>query len=67
MFITKLLLLISLPQRNDKNSLWGETTTIIKVVIANGLPIAEEKSEVLIYPLVTGDYTNRREQQKSMK
>jgi hypothetical protein len=61
MFITKLLLLISLSQRNDKNSLWGETTTIIKVVIANGLPIAKEKSGVLIYPLATGYYTNMRE------
>jgi len=26
---------------------------IIKIVIANGLPITEEKSEVWIYPLMT--------------
>jgi hypothetical protein len=30
-------------------------TKIIKIVIANGLPIAERKSEVLILPLITGD------------
>jgi hypothetical protein len=29
-------------------------TRIIKIVIANGLPIAEGKSEVLIYHLITG-------------
>jgi hypothetical protein len=28
---------------------------IIKIVTANGLPIAEGKSEVWIYPLITGD------------
>jgi hypothetical protein len=30
-------------------------TRIIKIVIANGLPNAEGKSEVLIYHLITGD------------
>jgi hypothetical protein len=30
-------------------------TRIIKIVIANGLPIAEGKSEVWIQPLITGD------------
>jgi hypothetical protein len=30
-------------------------TRIIKTVTANGLPIAEGKSEVLIHPLITGD------------
>jgi hypothetical protein len=30
-------------------------TRIIKKVIANGLPIAEGKSEVWIQPLITGD------------
>jgi hypothetical protein len=29
-------------------------TRIIKIVIANGLPIAEEKPEVWISPLITG-------------
>jgi hypothetical protein len=29
-------------------------TRIIKIVIANGLPIAEGKSEVWIHPLITG-------------
>jgi hypothetical protein len=29
-------------------------TRIIKMVIANGLPIAGEKSEVLIHHLITG-------------
>jgi hypothetical protein len=32
------------PQKNDKKSLLGEMTRIIKIVIANGLPIAEGKS-----------------------
>jgi hypothetical protein len=40
---------------------------VMKVVIANGLPIAERKSEVLIHPLITEGYINRREQQKTMK
>jgi hypothetical protein len=31
----------------------GEMTRIIKIVIANGLPSAEEKPEVLIHPLIT--------------
>jgi hypothetical protein len=30
-------------------------TRIIKIVTANGLPITEEKSEVWIHPLITGD------------
>jgi len=30
-------------------------TRIMKIVIANGLPIAEGKSEVWINPLITGD------------
>jgi hypothetical protein len=36
-----------------KNSLWGELTRIMQIVIANGLPIAEEKPEVRIHPLIT--------------
>jgi hypothetical protein len=40
---------------NDKNSLLGEMIRIIKIVIANGLPIAEGKSEVFILPLIIGD------------
>jgi hypothetical protein len=40
---------------NDKNSLLAEISRIIKIVIANGLPRAEGKSEVLIHPLITGD------------
>jgi hypothetical protein len=40
---------------------------MITSVIANGLPTAEGKSEVLIHPLITENYMNRREQQKSMK
>jgi hypothetical protein len=28
---------------------------IIKILIANGLPIAGGKSKVLIHPLITGD------------
>jgi hypothetical protein len=30
-------------------------TRIIKIIIANCLPITEGKSEVLNYPLITGD------------
>jgi hypothetical protein len=30
-------------------------TRIIRIVIANGLPITEEKSEVWIHPLITRD------------
>jgi hypothetical protein len=30
-------------------------TRIIQIVIANGLPITEEKSEVWNRPLITGD------------
>jgi hypothetical protein len=30
-------------------------TKIMRAVIANGLPTAEGKSEVLINPLITGD------------
>jgi hypothetical protein len=39
---------------NDKNWLLGEITKIIKIIIANGLPITEGKSEVWINPLITG-------------
>jgi hypothetical protein len=38
-----------------------------KKAIANGLPSAEDKSEVWIHPLITGYYIDRREQQKRMK
>jgi len=42
-------------------------TKIMTMITANGLPIAEGKSEVWIHPLITGGWINRREQQKSMK
>jgi hypothetical protein len=32
----------------------GEMTMIIKIVTANGLPIAEGKTKVLIHPLIIG-------------
>jgi hypothetical protein len=31
----------------------GEMTRIMKIVIANGLPTTEGKSEALIHPLIT--------------
>jgi hypothetical protein len=33
----------------------------IRIIIANGLPIAEGKAEVWIHHLITGGYINRRE------
>jgi hypothetical protein len=33
----------------------GEIRWIMEVLIANSLPIAEEKSEVLVHPIITGD------------
>jgi hypothetical protein len=36
-------------------STFDEIARILKIVIANGLPIAEEKSEVLINPLIIVD------------
>jgi hypothetical protein len=49
------LLSYHIPQKNDKNLPLGEMTMIIKIVIANGLPIAEGKSEFWIHPLMTED------------
>jgi hypothetical protein len=40
---------------NDRNSPLGEMTRIIKTVNANGLPIAEGKSYILINTLITVD------------
>jgi hypothetical protein len=39
---------------NNRNSLFGEMTSILKIMIANGLPIAGGKSEIWIYPLIIG-------------
>jgi len=42
-------------------------TRITKIVIANGLPIIEGKSEAWIHLLITGGWINWREQQRSLK
>jgi hypothetical protein len=42
-------------------------TEIIKIEIANGLPISRKKSEGWNHLLITKGWMNRREQQRSVK
>ena len=46
--------------RFSERTLIRMMTKIIRSVIASGLPIAEGKSEVCVYPLITRDYINER-------